>query len=103
MANKNPNKENLGDFRDLTAIEQRKIASKGGKASVAARRQRKTMREALELLMYKTELPEQTKQMLKAEGISAEDFNHQMVITRSLIAKADSADQKGDLQDKTSM
>ena len=44
------------------------------------------------MLMYKTELNEQTKSMLKAEGISEEDFNHQMVITRSLIAKAESGD-----------
>ena len=44
------------------------------------------------MLMYKCELPEQTKQMLKAEGVSEEDFNHQMVITRSLIAKAESGD-----------
>ena len=33
--------------------------------------------------------------MLKAEGVKdAEDFNHQMVITRSLIAKA----ERGDVQ-----
>lgn len=50
------------------------------------------MREALEMLMYKCELNEQTKQMLKAEGISEDDFNHQMVITRSLIAKAEAGD-----------
>ena len=44
------------------------------------------------MLMYNTELNEQTKQMLESEGISHEDFNHQMVITRSLIAKAESGD-----------
>ena len=33
-----------------------------------------------------------TKQMLKAEGVSEDDLNHQMVITRSLIAKAESGD-----------
>lgn len=82
-------KENL---KHLSSEEARKNGSKGGLASVESRRRKKTMREALELLMYKTELPEQTKQMLKAEGISAEDFNHQMVITRSLIAKAESGD-----------
>ena len=51
------------------------------------------MREALEMLLYDTKLNEQTKQMLQAEGIkNADDFNHQMVITRSLIAKAESGD-----------
>ena len=92
MANKNPNIENLRSADKLTVKELRKMSSNGGKKSVEARRRKKTMREALEMLMYKTELNEQTKQMLKAEGISEEDFNHQMVITRSLIAKAESGD-----------
>ena len=85
-------KENLIKAEDLTSEQLRERARKGGVASVESRRRKKTMREALELLMYKTELPEQTKQMLKAEGVKEDDFNHQMVITRSLIAKAESGD-----------
>jgi len=85
-------KENLLRPEDLTSEQLRERASKAGKASVVAKRRKKTMREALEMLMYKTELNEQTKQMLKAEGISEDDLNHQMVITRSLIAKAESGD-----------
>lgn len=85
-------KENLIDVRERSKDEARKISRKGGIKSGEARRRKKTMREALEMLMYKTELNEQTKQMLKAEGVSEEDFNHQMVITRSLIAKAESGD-----------
>lgn len=85
-------KENLIKAEDLTSEQLRDRARKGGLASVEAKRRKKTMREALELLMYKTELPEQTKQMLKAEGVKEDDFNHQMVITRSLIAKAESGD-----------
>ena len=85
-------KENLLRPEDLTSEQLRERASKAGKASVAAKRRKKTMREALEMLMYKTELNEQTKQMLKAEGVSEDDLNHQMVITRSLIAKAESGD-----------
>ena len=86
------NKENLGNFADLTADERRALASKAGKASVKSRKRRKTMREALEHLLYKGEIPEATKQMLAAEGIDAEGMTHQMVITRSLIAKAESGD-----------
>lgn len=85
-------KENLIDPKDRTSEQLREMTRKGGIKSGEARRRKKTMREALEMLMYKTELNEQTKQMLKAEGISEEDFNHQMVITRSLIAKAESGD-----------
>ena len=83
-------KENL---RRLTTEQAREIGRKGGLASVENKRRRKTMREALEMLMYHTNLPEQTKQMLQAEGINDVDsMNHQMVITRSLIAKAEAGD-----------
>ena len=83
-------KENL---KRLSSEEARKNGSKGGLASVQSRRRKKTMREALEMLLFHTKLNEQTKQMLKAEGVeNADDFNHQMVITRSLIAKAESGD-----------
>ena len=86
------NKDNLIKQSERSPQEAREMGRKGGIKSGEARRRKKTMREALELLMYKTELPEQTKQMLKAEGINEDDFNHQMVITRSLIAKAESGD-----------
>lgn len=73
--------------------EAKKRGRKGGIASGETRRRKKTMREALEMLLFDTKLSEQTKQMLQAEGVkNADDFNHQMVITRSLIAKAESGD-----------
>ena len=76
-----------------TKEEAKERGRNGGIASGEARRRKKTMREALEMLLYDTKLNEQTKQMLQAEGIkNADDFNHQMVITRSLIAKAESGD-----------
>lgn len=85
-------KENLGDFRDLAADKQREIASKGGKARAEQRRRQRTMREALEHLLYHGKIPETTKQMMKAEGIADDEMTHQMVITRSLIAKAEAGD-----------
>ena len=86
-------KENLINPKDRTSEELREMTRKGGIASGEARRRKKTMREALEMLLFHTKLNEQTKQMLEAEGVKdAEDFNHQMVITRSLIAKAESGD-----------
>lgn len=72
--------------------EARERGKKGGRASGEARRRKKTMREALEHLLYHGEIPETTRQMLAAEGIDAEGMTHQMVITRSLIAKAESGD-----------
>ena len=85
-------KENLLKAEDLTSEQLRERASKAGKASVEARRRKKTMREALEFLMYKAELSEALKQRMKDEGIKYEDMNHQMAITRSLIAKAEAGD-----------
>lgn len=93
MANKNPKTDQLIYGDRLSHKEATKNGSKGGKASVASRRRKKTMREALEMMLFHTKLNEQTKQMLKAEGVeNADDMNHQMVITRSLIAKAESGD-----------
>lgn len=84
---------NLIPVNKRAKSEQREIARKGGIANGALRRKRKTMRQALELLMYHTELNETAKQMLRAEGIEdVESMNHQMVITRSLIAKAEAGD-----------
>lgn len=86
-------KENLINPADRTSEELREMTRKGGIASGEARRRKKTMREAMEMMLFHTKLNEQTKQMLKAEGVKdADDFNHQMVITRSLIAKAESGD-----------
>ena len=86
------NEKNLRKIGRSTS-EAREMGRKGGIKSGESRRRKKTMREALEMLLFHTKLNEQTKQMLKAEGVeNADDFNHQMVITRSLIAKAESGD-----------
>ena len=86
-------KENLISNKDRTPEELREMTRKGGIASGEARRRKKTMREALEQLLFHTKLNEKTKKMLEAEGVeNADDFNHQMVIARSLIAKAESGD-----------
>lgn len=85
-------KENLINPADRTSEELREMTRKGGIASGVARRRKKTMREALEFLMYESKLTEQYKQMLKEQGVKPEDMNHQMMITRSLIAKAESGD-----------
>lgn len=85
-------KENLLKAEDLTSEELRERASKAGKASVEARRKKKTMREVLEMMMYNVELSPALKQKLADEGFEEEDMNHQVVVTRSLIAKAEQGD-----------
>lgn len=45
------NEKNLVPFDKLTEKEQREIASKGGKASVEARREKKTIKKEIEIAM----------------------------------------------------
>lgn len=45
------NEQNLKPFKELTEREQREIRSKGGKASVKARKRKKEMRERLAILL----------------------------------------------------
>lgn len=85
-------KENLIDAAHRTEEELRRMTRNGGIKSGEARRRKKTMREALEYLMYKAELSEPLKQRMRDEGIKDDDMNHQMAITRSLIAKAEAGD-----------
>ena len=70
-------KENLGDFRDLTAEEQRAIASKGGKASVEARRAKKNLKELVEIMGDKKANP-MLQERMKDMGISKEDLTNNM-------------------------
>ena len=85
-------KENLINPGERTSEELREMTRKGGIKSGEARRRKKTMRECLEYLMFHGEIPETAKQMMRGEGVDEEEMTHQMVITRSLIAKAESGD-----------
>ena len=86
-------KDNLINPKDRTSEELREMTRKGGIKSGEIRRRKKSMREALEKLLYDVELDEQTKDRLRAQGIEdVDDFTHQMVVTRSLIAKAEAGD-----------
>lgn len=88
------NKENLKSLKERTTSEQREIARKGGKKSGETRRNKKTMREALEMLMFDVEVDEAAKDKLRGAGISEENFNNQMLITLGLMKKA----REGDVQ-----
>lgn len=84
-------KENL---KHLSSDEARMNGSKGGRASVQSRRNKKTMREALEVLMFDVEVDEAAKDKLRNAGIDEKDFNNQMLITMGLMKKA----REGDVQ-----
>lgn len=76
-----------------TSEQAREYGRRGGLTRAANERKRKTMREALEMMMFEVELDKDLKERLVQQGIKdPSHFNHQMVITRSLIAKAESGD-----------
>ena len=59
------------------------------------RRQRKSMREAMQIGMFELELPENEKDQLKSAGVKNEkDMDNQMAATIAMIKKA----KEGDVQ-----
>ena len=78
------NEENL---KTPTTKEARERGKKGGKASGEARRRKKTMREALEMLMQ-TEAPANVKAKLKAAGINADDADYQLAVLAGQMMQA---------------
>ena len=64
------NTENLVSLADRTTEEQRAIASAGGKASVEARRKRKTLKEELLLMLSDGDIQEKISLALINEAIN---------------------------------
>lgn len=84
------NEDNLKPI-ELTHEQAVKFGSKGGKASVRAKRQRKTMKMQLELLMSsKLENPdlEKIKKVLTKFKIPKSDENIQMAMNVSMVQQA---------------
>lgn len=63
------NEQNLIPFDELTESEHRKIASAGGKASGAARRRRKTLKEELLSLLECEDMQERISIALLTEAL----------------------------------
>lgn len=70
---------NIENLRVLTSEEARKIGSKGGKASVEARRQKKSLREKAKLLMSLS--IQDQEELLKAQelGLNEEEIDIEMM------------------------
>ena len=88
------NEQNLIPFDERTESEQRAIRSEGGKASGAARRRKKSLREAADLYLS---LPIRDKRKLNAMlrgGIDPEDADNQMAIIVGLAKRAMTGDSK---------
>lgn len=87
------NEKNLVPFDERTESEQREIASAGGKASGAARRRKKSMKQKMQLLLS---LPaadnDQTE--LATMGVDPEDMDNEMVLVKALFLAAAEGDTR---------
>lgn len=74
------NEQNLTGrgFDELTAEEQREIARKGGKASAEARRAKRDLRKALEMLLEKDFTDKSGRTLTGTEAITAKLFEQAM-------------------------
>lgn len=87
------NEKNLVPFDERTESEQREIASAGGKASGAARRRKKSMKQKMQLLLS---LPaadnDQTE--LATMGVDPDDMDNEMVLVKALFIAAAAGNTK---------
>lgn len=80
--------ENLKPLTQRTKEEQREICSKGGKASVAARRRKKNMREIFRMLKDLPVTDAKMKAQLKASGIKEDDATYSAAMAFSAMYHA---------------
>lgn len=82
------NEKNLIPFNERTESEQREIAQKGGIASGAARRRKRSMRQAAD---YYLSLPETDRRRVNAmlrDQIKPEDVDNQMAVIVGIAEQA---------------
>lgn len=91
------NEKNLIPFSERTAAEAREIGSKGGKASVAARRRKKTMKQVMSMLLSMPANTHVDYEILLENGIDVDQLgedlvNNMLVVNTALLAKAKTGD-----------
>ena len=80
--------ENLKPLTQRTKEERREICSKGGKASVAARRRKKNMREIFRMLKDLPVTDAKMKAQLRASGIKEDDATYSAAMAFSAMYHA---------------
>lgn len=88
------NEQNLIPFDERTESEQREIAQMGGVASGAARRRKKSLKEAADLFLS---LPVRDKRRLNAmlrDGLEPEEIDNQMAVVVGMTKMAMAGDAK---------
>lgn len=79
---------NLKSIGDLTTEKQREITSKGGKASVKAKRERKAMKEQMQMLLSLPLKDDRAKAKFEELGINTDDMDNQMALIVSTYKQA---------------
>ena len=88
------NEENLIPFNERTESEQRQIAQKGGIASGAARRRKRSMKEAAD---YYLSLPETDRRRVNAllrDEVDNKDIDNQMSVVMGITEAAKRGDAR---------
>lgn len=88
------NEQNLIPWNKRTENEQREYARQGGQKSGEVRRQRKAMKEQMEMLLSLPFKQEKQLKFMKSLGIEEEEIDNQMALMVAMYAKA----LKGDVQ-----
>lgn len=86
--------DNLVPIAERSPEEVREMGRKGGKASGKARREKKLLKDQINLLLSLPLKDKKAKEKLKALGINADNIDNQMAMVISMWQKA----IKGDVQ-----
>lgn len=86
------NEQNLISLADRTTEEKREIGIMGGKASGEARRNKKLIKDSIELILGLPIKDKELKQSLKDQGIENEDMTNQLAMVMAMYHKAISGD-----------
>ena len=87
-------RDDLIPFNRRTKEEQRKIASEGGKASGAARRRKRNLKEAADLFLSLPVSDQRKRNKIARKGVNPEDIDNQMAIIIGLSEAAALGDAK---------
>lgn len=83
-----PNEQNLIPFHQRTESEQRAIRSAGGIASGAARRRKKSLREAADLYLSLPPADKRQRNKLARRGLEPDEIDNQMAVIVGLTEQA---------------
>ena len=88
------NEKNLIPFSERTENEQREIRSSGGIASGAARRRKRSLKEAADLYLSLPVTDKRVWKKIARDGVEPDDIDNQMAIISGLAKVAALGDSK---------